>query len=328
MGKIGVSVNCITYNQEMYIEEAIESFLMQKTNFNYEILIHDDASTDRTPEIIKNYERKYPDIIKLIIQKENQYSKGQKMLHLNASRAKGKYIAICEGDDYWLDPYKLQKQYDYMEGNSDCSMCFHAAEVVNIAKERINLMTAYNRDCVSSTADIIGGGGGFMATNSIMYRNGVIDNVPKFYVDSPIEDYPLQILTSTKNYAYYSNDIMSAYRIGVEGSWANMLASDKDNKKKSIAVKKNINRMLKQFNMFSNEKYCDAVNKKILENEFEILKIEKNLRQMKNSKYKVIFDSLSFKEKFKIYVRCFSPKIVNKISNIYVDINNLYHHKK
>lgn len=88
--------------------------MQQKTNFPIEVLIHDDASTDGTQDIIREYEKKYPNIVKPIYQKENQYSKGVKVsLVYNYSRARGKYIALCEGDDYWTDPYKLQKQVDF-----------------------------------------------------------------------------------------------------------------------------------------------------------------------------------------------------------------------
>ena len=115
-----VSINCITFNHEKYIKEALDSFLMQKTNFEYEILIHDDASTDNTADIIRKYEKKYPDIIKPIYQQENQYSKnGNISKNFQYPRAKGNYIAICEGDDYWTDPNKLQKQVDFLESNPD-----------------------------------------------------------------------------------------------------------------------------------------------------------------------------------------------------------------
>jgi len=115
-----VSICCITYNHEVFIRDAIEGFLMQKTSFPIEILIHDDASTDNTANIIREYENKFPDIIKPIYQLENQYSRGVSIsVTYQFPRAKGKYIALCEGDDYWTDPLKLQKQVDFLENNKD-----------------------------------------------------------------------------------------------------------------------------------------------------------------------------------------------------------------
>lgn len=116
--EIIVSIACTTYNHVSYIRRCLDGFMMQQTNFAFEVLIHDDASTDGTADIIREYELRYPDIIKPIYQKENQYSKGiGVMATYNFSRAKGKYIAMCEGDDYWIDPFKLQKQVDFLDNN-------------------------------------------------------------------------------------------------------------------------------------------------------------------------------------------------------------------
>lgn len=122
-----VSVCCITYNHVPFIRKAIEGFLMQKTDFPIEILIHDDASTDGTTEIIREYETKYPDLIFPIYEEVNQYQNGHAgdIDFFNYKRARGKYIAYCEGDDYWTDPLKLQKQVDFMEANPEYSVCFH-----------------------------------------------------------------------------------------------------------------------------------------------------------------------------------------------------------
>lgn len=119
-----VTIRCLAYNHEPYIRQCLDGFVMQKTNFKFEAIVHDDASTDGTAAIILEYAEKYPDIIKPIIETENQYSKQDGSLHriMNA-HMHGKYIAICEGDDYWTDPYKLQKQVDFLEANPDCSFC-------------------------------------------------------------------------------------------------------------------------------------------------------------------------------------------------------------
>lgn len=124
---IKVSISCITYNHAPYIRQCLDGFLMQQCNFDYEILIHDDASSDGTQEIIKEYQKKYPEIIKPILRKINLYSQGERGFNarFNVSRAEGKYIALCEGDDYWIDPLKLQKQVDFLEQHKELSFCSH-----------------------------------------------------------------------------------------------------------------------------------------------------------------------------------------------------------
>lgn len=124
MKNITVSIVCNTYNHEKYIRDALEGFINQVTDFDYEVLVHDDASTDGTADIIREYEAKYPKLIKPIYQTVNQYSQGLKPGRQNRARAVGKYIAVCEGDDYWIDSYKLQKQVDYMEAHPECTFCF------------------------------------------------------------------------------------------------------------------------------------------------------------------------------------------------------------
>lgn len=129
--QIMVSVCCLVYNHEPFLRECFEGFVMQKTTFPIEILVHDDASTDHSTDIIREYTAKYPDLFKPIYQTENQYTKGVSILaKYQFPRAKGKYIAICEGDDYWTDPLKLQKQVEFLEVNPEFSLCFHGRDVI------------------------------------------------------------------------------------------------------------------------------------------------------------------------------------------------------
>lgn len=134
-----VVINCIAYNQERYIRDTLEGFVMQKTNFPFIAIVHDDASTDGTAAIIRKYADKYPDIIKPILETENQYSKkngslGQIIRKANAAIA-AKYTALCEGDDYWTNPDKLQSQVDYLETHPDYSLCFHNVDVISENKK-------------------------------------------------------------------------------------------------------------------------------------------------------------------------------------------------
>lgn len=130
-----ISICCITYNHAPFIRQCLEGFLMQK-EVEYEILIHDDCSTDGTTEIVKEYAAKYPDLIFPLYETENQYSKGVWVDGFNYRRAHGKYIAYCEGDDYWTDPLKLQKQVDFMESHLEYSVCFHGIEVNDLLRNK------------------------------------------------------------------------------------------------------------------------------------------------------------------------------------------------
>ena len=133
-----VSVCCLVYNHAPFLRECFDGFVMQKTNFPMEILVHDDASTDGSQEIIKEYTAKYPNLFKPIYQTENQYSKGRSIsVTYQYPRAKGKYIALCEGDDYWTDPYKLQKQVDFLEQNEKFSICFHDVKIYDQQKNEL-----------------------------------------------------------------------------------------------------------------------------------------------------------------------------------------------
>jgi glycosyltransferase involved in cell wall biosynthesis len=166
-----VSINCITYNHELFIRDALEGFLMQKTDFEFEILIHDDASTDNTANIIREYEAKYPDLIKPIYQTENQYSKGNNPNRVyQFPRAKGKYIAMCEGDDYWTDPYKLQKQVDFLEANHEYSACTHYYDMI-INNEVVTADNLIERDVV--LPDILNSNTSFQ-TATVVFRREVL----------------------------------------------------------------------------------------------------------------------------------------------------------
>lgn len=146
-----VSIRCLVYNHEPYLRQCLDGFVMQKTNFAFEAIVHDDASTDGSAAIIREYADKYPDIIKPIYEIENQYSKRDGSISRimnNAVHPSVKYIALCEGDDYWTDPLKLQKQVEFLESHPEYSMCYTNILCYNQTKKKFH-------EWILSDADII-----------------------------------------------------------------------------------------------------------------------------------------------------------------------------
>lgn len=260
--EIKVSIICNAYNHGKYIRDALNGFVMQKTDFRYEVLIHDDASTDDTAEIIREFEAKYPDIIKPIYQKENQYSKGVWITaEYQFSRVLGKYIAMCEGDDYWTDPDKLQKQYDAMEAHPETDICAHSSTLIN-ASDGTVAGTVHHSDkmTVIPTENVIDGGGAFVSTCSLFVRKEILTERRKFVDVCPL-DYTYQISGSLKGGMLYLPDNMSAYRVSVPGSWT--VSSNKDNRK-YLGFLNELTAGLKQLDTDTDKKYHKNVHKQLM----------------------------------------------------------------
>lgn len=313
--KIMVSICCTTYNHENYISDAIESFLMQKTDFDFEILIHDDASTDRTAEIIKEYEKKYPTIIQPIYQIKNQYSQGIDIwCDYLFSRAKGKYIALCEGDDYWTDSYKLQKQFNYMEENPACSLCTHAAELVSAEnKTCIRLIRPNNDDKVYTADEVIIGRGELFATNSMFFPTIVVEKVPDFYLNCEVGDYPLVIYLALKGMVFYMDEVMSAYRFMALNSWTSKII---DNIEKQVHLNQNLEEMLFKVDAYSNYIYTDVIKNVVLRNKFNLILIKEEFKELQKVEYRTFYLELNTKYKFIIFLKQYFPRLSKVLRNI------------
>ncbi len=259
-----VGICCATFNHENFISKALDSFLMQETDFPFEVLINDDCSTDNTAKIIIEYEKKYPNIIKPIYQKENQYSKGIKINSVfNFPRAKGNYIALCEGDDYWTDKNKLQIQIDEMEKYPDIDLSFHYASELIDNKIGKTISKHSNKNHIVSTSEVIFGGGFFMPTASLIIKKSTIENLPDwFYKDAPVTDVIYQIFGSL-NGSLYINKNMSIYRRGESGSWSQMNKSIE----KRISHMKKTNTVHKYL-IFDLPEHKKIIKKKIVDNNF------------------------------------------------------------
>ncbi len=217
-----LSICCITYNHKDYISKAIEGFLMQKTKFKFEILIYDDGSNDGSQQIIRDYQQKFPELIKPILQEENKYSQGERGMNFryNYPRAQGKYIAICDGDDFWTDQNKLQIQVDFLENNPEYILTFHNSAEIDeddIVHE-IPLLNQYKTD--KSALDLKRGA--YVFASTICYRN-VLRNFPKEVFNVVNEDtFTISLLGASGKAKYLSNIGIGYYRIQKNGVWSTL----------------------------------------------------------------------------------------------------------
>ncbi|OJF94203.1 glycosyltransferase [Alkalibacterium sp. 20] len=303
--EVMVSICCATFNQEKYISRALESFTAQDTNFAYEILIHDDASTDKTAEAINEYKKAYPNIIKPVYQKVNQYSQGVSVVdEFLIPKAEGKYIAECEGDDFWTDSSKLQRQFDFMETHPDCSLSMHGAMRVKASDEKeVEPLIAASTSRYFSTDEIIEKDNVF-STNSMFYLKKHVLNVPEFIYDAPVGDYPLTIWLSLKGDVYYFEDIMSAYRVLVENSWTHNLMKTPESLKDHFSKMES---WLYKLNVYTEYKYIEVINKQILKNRFNLNRALYDLKGVKTEELKFFYKKLSIVEKAKLNIGYYIP---------------------
>ncbi len=217
-----VSVVCVTYNQESYIEDAIRGFLIQETDFPFEIIIHDDASTDGTTAIVKEYAERYPNLIRPVLQQENQFSQpGKNVILIAVSYTRGQYIALCEGDDYWMDSKKLHKQMATMQQYPECRLSFHPALKVDMQNHKKTIMDRHAKhNKVFNVGDIIKKSGGYCPTASLIFKKEVFNSIPNWFYQVTIGDYFLQILGALKGGALYIDEVMSVYRVNAQESWS------------------------------------------------------------------------------------------------------------
>lgn len=214
-----VSISCLTYNHALYIRSALDSFLMQRTSFSFEVLIHDDASTDGTDEIIREYEAKFPEVIKPLYEQENQWVKGRRgSMVFNIPRANGKYIAFCDGDDCWTDPNKLQKQVDYLEANPDYGLVHTDNSVSDENSGRVIESLKEHKGLTPPSGDVFNAllMDNFISTLTVVARTDLLlkarDLIEKIIVDVPSRDICIWLVIAKHANVFYLPDNTACYR--------------------------------------------------------------------------------------------------------------------
>ena len=259
MDGIKVSVICLAFNHAKYIRDALEGFVSQETSFPFEVIVHDDASTDGTDEIIREYQAKYPEIIKPIFQKENQYSKGVLITReFIFPLLRGEYIAFCEGDDYWTDTRKLQRQADALDAHPEADICSHRTLRLKDGRFDGWIAPRLSGGIIPVEDVIIGGGGWFCATSSLMCRK------EPYLKWTPMRevvmiDYVLAIQCSLRGGMVYLRGSMSAYRVGTEGSW-----TKRHDRKARIKNRLKMIRMLETLDAYTGGEHSGAIRSDIL----------------------------------------------------------------
>lgn len=271
-----VSVSCITFNHGGYLRQALDSFLMQEADFSFEILIHDDASTDDTIDIIKEYQSRYPDTIRPVFEEENQYSRGISNISgvFNFPRARGRYIAMCEGDDFWTDKHKLKRQVDIMEAHSEVSLCCHAADIVSEdgAFRTESSIRPFSETGIIDSADFIAKRTN-IPTASMLFRTEYAKRLPEWYYNCPVGDIPLQLFMLQNGTAYYIDEPMSAYRMGRAGSWGDMMDNASDAEKLKARWEAHYEAMRRLYEAFDSDtegKWHEAVDTALRRQRFHI----------------------------------------------------------
>jgi glycosyltransferase involved in cell wall biosynthesis len=212
-----VSVAMLAYNHERFIAQAIDSVLMQKVNFDYEIIIGEDCSVDRTRDIVVDYQKRYPDRVRLLLPEKNL---GACENSLQVHKAcQGEYVAILEGDDYWTSPSKLQKQVDFLNSHPECALCFHNAIIFyeDGSGEPRSYCRADQKE-ISTLEDLLAGN--FIPTCSVMFRRGLFDEIPDWIYSVPFGDWPFHILNARYGKIGYIKEVMGAYRVHSGGVYS------------------------------------------------------------------------------------------------------------
>jgi glycosyltransferase involved in cell wall biosynthesis len=221
-----VSVVCLCYNHASTVARALEGILAQETDFPFEVIVHDDASSDGTADVIRAFASAHPDTVVPVLQTENQYHRCNLAQTFIAPLLRGRYVAICEVDDYWTDPKKRSLQVEAMRADPEITMCFHAVTELSDAGERT--FRPLKAEGEAPAGLIVKRGGMFCPSVSLLVRRDIADEWPGFRTAADVYDYPLQVLCALRGRVWYIDRVMGVYRFRYGDSWTAQRAAQTD----------------------------------------------------------------------------------------------------
>ena len=264
--KASVCAICITYNHEKFLRKALDGFVSQKTDFPFRVIVHDDASKDSTPEIMREYEKNYPELFTMIYQTENQFSKTGRIYRLYSdiisSLVNEKYVTLCEGDDYWCDPDKIQLQTEYMENHPECSMCVHDTMYVDMDGNNLMRLNGSNQDQDFSMKEVLLDWGRGFHTTSFFCRKELVFKRPDVFTKMALtDDWQLSIYAATVGKIHYIGRVMSCFRKENPKSLTGKKDTRKPQERKNDGA--DVIETLNSINEYTNRKYNDSFQKRI-----------------------------------------------------------------
>lgn len=312
-----VTVYCLAYNHENYIKDALDGFVNQKTSFPFIAIVHDDASTDDTARIIKEYAEKYPDIIKPIFQSENQWSKKIGIVKtFILPRIRSKYVCMCEGDDYWVDEYKLQKQYDYMESHPECTFCFTNGTVINLKDQTERAFIPFHSEDASMYDP--------NKTDYTLHDSYKLRFVPTASFFFKYKDYAslyassirtcrngdlrIRLFLTGLGYAHFINENTCVYRSNVPNSA--MTSWKEENLEKSKEGAKRTLNMLFDLDSFTDFEYHEGLLQYMRQFGYTLFGLSSLSEIFSNSLYREIFNSYRIPQKMKIIFKSLTPRFL------------------
>lgn len=317
-----VSIKCLAYNHEKYIGACLEALLNQVTNFSFEIVVHDDCSTDGTKDIIQYFEQKYPHIIKPIYETENLYSKGNGRLE-NAINPflKGKYLAFCECDDLWLDVYKLQKQIDILESNEKCSLVLSDGYIGEDPSKAIQINPyGIDKSGYISVDTVFISKNNLVPTCSMVCKTSLYLSMPSFFKISPVGDKPIRMWCSINGDVYYFADPMVFYRTN---SGPQSFGSRAKDAQYAQHICHDFCEFLNEFDKYTNFNYHQLIRYMVQKEEYIYLGRIKDYKNMVRCSYmKNDYVKIPLLDKVKICIKAYFPIVHKTIAKMKNQENN------